>query len=119
MSDMKTETNPNDPRLSVVRRLLRECFWGDYLLSAEEILARLDRNESGFARFIFSKIIENGSFPSRDLPLLFTAETLQALLARYLLMTEKQRGRNNQRVRLVAANLTGHYDLVPELQWQS
>lgn len=65
MSDMKTETNPNDPRL----------------------------------------------------PLLFTAETLQALLARYLLMTENQRGRNNQRVRLVAANLTGHYDLVPELQW--
>lgn len=48
-----------DPRLSSAQIVLQECFWGDYHLSAQEILDRLDGNESGFDRFLFSKIIEN------------------------------------------------------------
>jgi hypothetical protein len=102
-----------DSRLASARLVMAECFWGDYLLSAEDILARLDRGEPGFDRFLFSKIIENSRQPSRHLPVLFPPETLQGMLARYLQMSG-----GKKRVRLVAANLTGRHDLVPELQWQ-
>lgn len=93
---------------------MAECFRGDYLLSAEDILPRLDRGEPGFDRFLFSKIIENSRQPSRHLPVLFPPETLQALPARYLQMSG-----GNKRVRPVVANLTGRHGLVPELQWSS
>lgn len=93
---------------------MAECFRGDYLLSAEDILPRLDRGEPGFDRFLFSKIIENSRQPSRHLPVLFPPETLQALPARYLQMSG-----GKKRVRPVVANLTGRHDLVPELQWSS
>ena len=115
---MAIETNKSadekgDIRLNVARRVIDECFWGDYLLAPEELLARLDRDEPGFDRFIFSKVMENSSKPSWYLPELFPPDRLQALLARYLRMAGGKR-----RVRVVAANLTGRYDLVPELQWQ-
>ena len=115
---MATEIDPrpgeaNDIRLATARRVIEECFWGDYLLVPEELLARLDSGELGFDRFIFSKIIENGSKPSWYLPVLLPPDRLQALLERYLRMAGEKR-----RIRVVAANLTGRYDLVPELQWQ-
>jgi len=44
-------------RMASARQVMAECFWGDYLLSAEDILAGLERDDPGFARFIFSKII--------------------------------------------------------------
>lgn len=108
---MAKSTNELD-RLAVADKVVRECFWGDYNLGAEELLARLENHDPGFDRFLFSKIIENSREPSRILPLLFAPEALQPLLRHYL-----QKAGNRKRVRLVAANLTGHYDLVPELQW--
>lgn len=76
MNPSQTKIKTDGSRLPLVRKLLKECFRGDPLLSAEEILAR------------------------------------------YLLMTESQKGRSNRRLRLVTANLAGRYDLVPELQWR-
>jgi len=102
-----------ESKLASARRVVAECFWGDYLLSAEDILAGLERDEPGFARFIFSKIIENSRHPSRHLPILFPPEVLAPMLQRYLKMAGGKR-----RIRLVAANLTGRHELVPELQWK-
>lgn len=99
-------------QLVIADRVIEECFWGDYNLTAAELLVRLEQDDPGFDQFLFSKIIENSRQPSRFLPLLFAPEVLQPLLSRYL-----QMAKNRKRVRLVAANLTGRYDLVPELQW--
>lgn len=93
-------------------RVIKECFWGDYQLTAEEVLSRLKQHDAGFDQFLFSKIVENSRQPSRYLPLLFAPDILKVLLDRYLKITG-----GGKRVRLVAANLTGRYDLVPELQW--
>ena len=112
-SDLPREDDKaNDIRLATACSVIEECFWGDYLLTPEELLSRLDSGEPGFDRFIFSKIIENASKPSWYLPVLFPPDRLQTLLDRYLRMAGKKK-----RVRIVAANLTGRYDLVPELQW--
>jgi hypothetical protein len=109
----ESNSDTDNARLTCARRVIEECFWGDYQLSAEVVLSRLDRGDPGFDRFIFSKIIENSRKPSWYLPLLFQPETLQSLLTRYI----KSAG-NRKRVRLIAANLTGRHDFVPELQWQ-
>jgi len=103
----------SNDRLSTAQRVVQECFWGDYRMSAREILDRLDKGDTDFERFLFSKIMDNSSYPSRHLRALFAPERLQTLLERYL----KQAG-HTKRVRLVAANLTGQYDLVPEHQWK-
>jgi hypothetical protein len=99
-------------RLASAETVLQECFWGDYNLSAQDLLHRLDAGDPGFERFLFSKIMENSSHPSRHLRILFAPRIMNELLQRHL----TQSG-DKQRVRLVAANLTGNYDLVPELQW--
>lgn len=101
-----------DLKLKYAKHIIEECFWGDYILSAEELLARLEKDEPGFDTFVFSKIIENSRRPSLYLPVLFPPKVLDRLLNRYLRMAKP-----NKRVRLVAANLTGRFDLVPELQW--
>lgn len=103
-----------DDRRTIADKMISECFWGDYSLTANELLVRLEQHDPGFERFLFSKIIENSRQPSRYLPMLFAPEVLQSLLDRYLRMAGSRK-----RVRLVAANLTGRYDLVPELQWSS
>ncbi|WP_045214435.1 hypothetical protein [Desulfonatronovibrio magnus] len=100
-------------KLQSATQVVRECFWGDYILSPQDILAKLESNDPGFNYFLFSKIIENSRYPSRHLSILFPKKDLHPMLQRYLRISD-----NNQRVRLVAANISGNYDLVPELQWK-
>lgn len=102
-----------DNKLQSATQVVRECFWGDYTLSPRDILARLESNGPGFNHFLFSKIIENSRYPSRHLTILFPKKDLNQMLQRYLKISD-----NKQRVRLVAANITGNHDLVPELQWK-
>jgi hypothetical protein len=101
-----------DLKNEYAQKVIEECFWGDYDLSADELLVRLEKSEPGFDKFIFSKIIENSRRPSLYLPVLFSPVALHSLLTRYLRMAGHRR-----RIRLVAANLTGQFNLVPELQW--
>lgn len=103
----------DDNRTASVQKVLKECFWGDYRISEEDILERLESGDLGFARFLFSKIIENSRHPSRHLQVLFPPDVLRDLLERYL----KSSG-GRKRIRLVAANITGNYDLVPEYRWK-
>ena len=109
---MKKEDVENK-RLRSAQTVLRECFWGDYDFSPQKILDRLDRGEPGFDKFLFSKIIEQSRYPSYHLRNIFTQNHLHQLLDRYL----KQVG-HKKRVRLVASNLTGQYDLVREYSWK-
>lgn len=104
--------SPHDHRLQSAQTVLRECFWGDYQLTAGELLQGLDNNIPGFQRFIFSKIIKNSPHPSRHLRALFAPEIRDQLLQRYL-----ARSGDQQRIRLIAANLLGKPDLVPEMMW--
>ena len=46
-------------------KVVRQCFWGDYVLSASDIMTRLDSGETQFARFLFGKIADNARYPSR------------------------------------------------------
>jgi len=103
----------DDRRLESARIVLKECFWGDYELTPNGILDRLETQDAGFERFLFSKIMENSRYPSRHLRNLLSPERLQSLLERYL----AQAG-NKKRVRLVAANLTGRPELAPEYRWR-
>jgi hypothetical protein len=102
-----------DDKLPMAIQAARECFWGDYRFSPEEILGRLEQDDPAFNQFLFSKIIENSRFPSRLLLGLFQKNALAPMLDRYMAMS-----RGKERVRLTAANITGKYDLVPERQWQ-
>ena len=100
-------------RLDQAGEVLQECFWGEYTLSARDIVDRLDNEEPGFDRFLFSKIIENSRHPSRHIRTLFAPERIQPLLQEYM-----QKAGRSRRVRLVAANLSGQYRLAPEYAWR-
>jgi len=108
-----TSSQAADHRIASVQKVLKECFWGDYSISEKDILERLESGDPGFARFLFSKIIESSGHPSRHLQMLFPPDVLRWLLERYL----KSAG-DRKRIRLVAANITGNYDLVPEYRWK-
>jgi hypothetical protein len=102
-----------DERMINARTVVKECFWGDYQMSAEELLRRLDEDEPDFDRFVFSKIVENSAHPSRHIRALFQPEEWRTLLDRYMKI-----GPNAKRLRLVAANMTGNYDLAKEYAWK-
>jgi hypothetical protein len=93
--------------------VVRECFWGDYQISAEELLKRLEADEPGFDNFVFSKIIENSSYPSKHLRVLFQPHKIQALLERYV-----QSGGHCKRLPIIAANLSGNYEPASEYAWK-
>ena len=101
-----------DHRMIIAGEVLRECFWGDYEIGPEELLSRLENEDAGFDRFVFSKIVENSGYPSRHIRALFQPEKWRILLDLY-----PKTGRNTKRIRLIAANLTGDYDLAKEYAW--
>ena len=100
-------------RGEAVDRVVRECFWGDYTLSASDVITRLDSGEIAFARFLFGKIADNARYPSRLMRALFAPEELQELLNR----AERQPRWDDRRHRLIRANLSGRPELVPERLW--
>ena len=102
-----------NPRMLSAQAVLRECFWGDYQITSEGLLNWLEKDEAGFDRFVFSKIVENSDYPSRHIRALFHPDKWRKLVDRYM-----KSGRNTKRVRLVAANMTGNYDLAKEYAWR-
>ena len=102
-----------DQRLKSANTVIKECFWGEYHLTAKELLDRLDSNTHSFNKFLFSKIIENSRYPSRHIGILFPQAVFESLLEEYL----GQAG-EKKRLRLIGANLTGDYSRAPEYRWQ-
>jgi hypothetical protein len=56
----------------IAQKVLAECFWGDYRLTVAEILEKIADREAGFSEFIFSKILDNGLYPSFYLKKIFS-----------------------------------------------
>lgn len=102
-----------DERLAAARQALEQCFWGDYALSAEEIVRRLDEDGQAFKRFLFGRIADNARYPSRLLRRLFSPEEIESILA----ATVHQDRWSDLRHRLIRSNLTGDRSLVPERSW--
>ncbi|MFO7817291.1 MAG: hypothetical protein ACQES5_04645 [Thermodesulfobacteriota bacterium] len=100
-------------RQKLAQAVLEECFWGDYNLSPVKLLEKLDNTNEGMDNFLFSKIIENSSHPSKYLRKLIPEDRLNVLIHRYL-----DKSQQKKRIRVVAANLTGRYDLAPEYAWK-
>lgn len=104
---------PENAVAESVETVLKECFWGDYHLSVDLVMQRLRQGDEGFARFLFSKIVENSRRPSKHLSLLFAPARLRALLDRY-----EPHCRNPRRFAVIKGNLTGEYTDLPELAWK-
>jgi len=102
------------PRRAAAATVLEECFWGDYDLSAEEIVRRIDSGDEAFKRFIFGRIADNAAYPSRALRQLFSESDIRSLIE----STTRQPKWTDLRHRLIRANLTGDRSLVPERSWR-
>jgi len=59
--DSATSQKNNDSRLESAATVQKECFWGDYLITPEQILNRLDKKDAGFQKLLFSKIMETAA----------------------------------------------------------
>ncbi len=91
--------------------VLRECFWGDYVLSLEDVQRKLQEEDQDFEIFLVSRILEHSSFPSAMLRALFPKERLRSILDRVSVS-----GRSAKRKALVRALLLGE-PLEGEEQW--
>ena len=78
-------------QIDSINKVLKECFWGEYNLTPEEILTRLDRNDEAFNKFLFSKIVENSKYPSRSLKNIFSPTIIESLIKEYLFRTKENR----------------------------
>ncbi len=101
-------------REEAANRVVTECLWGEYRLNVSEILERVARNDPQFNRFVCGKIVANGSYPSGTLRALFGESGAVALLREM----PASLSHIDRRRRTALANLTGEYELVPELSWQ-
>lgn len=102
-----------DNRKENIKAILEECFWGEYTITVEDIISRLDKKDPDFIKFLFSKIVENSKYPSRYIKNLFSPAIYNSLIEDY-----QKKARDKKRFRLIYANLTGNYDNVSEYQWK-
>ena len=105
-----------DKRYKAAEIVVKECFWGDYEITPEELLKRFDSEDARFKQFIFSRIIDNSSHPSRYLRMLFTMEELQTLLKRVNVFPVS---RIEKRLNLVSANILETDEEIPEYSWRT
>jgi hypothetical protein len=102
-----------DKRKKIINTIIEECFWGEYAVTTEFIIDRLDKNDTDFKKFLFSKIIQNSRYPSHYIRMLFPPAFYKPLIEEYL-----QTAKDKKRIRLINANLTGKYDDIQGYQWR-
>jgi|GEM_PF-1212190 len=111
------------PRIQISEDIYRaaetvvsECLWGDYNLTPQELADRIRTGDDmDFKSWIFSKVVDNSTHPSRHIRLLFTPETTRSLLFRSM---KTARGRRAQRLRMIERNVLGEGDELVEYSWQ-
>jgi hypothetical protein len=101
--------------MKALRVVEKEYFWGDYKLTAAEIVARLQSGDQSFKVWLFSKIVDNSSHPSHYLRVLFSPEEIRRLHER---ASVGARGRRAARLALIAHNLLGAGATVAEYAWR-
>jgi len=95
--------------------VVRECLWGDYRLTPQELADRIHAGDDmEFKSWIFSKVVDNSSHPSRYIRLLFTIEEARFLLDRSL---KTARDRRALRLRLIERNIFGTGEDLMQYSW--
>jgi hypothetical protein len=90
-----------------IELVLRECFWGDYILDPTEVERRLEEGDEAFEVFLVSRILAQSSFPSARLRVLFPQERLRRILDRVVVSGRLARRRNLVRAVLLGEPLEG------------
>jgi hypothetical protein len=104
----------NENKVKIAEEMVRECFWGDYHITPERILEKIETSNEEFKIFLISKMIDNARHPSRFLRVLFRPEDLQALLYRVSVLPGSRR---EKRLRLVKANVLNAKENITEWSW--
>ena len=97
------------------RDAVAECFWGDYTFTDQDILQMVEEHSPYTDRFLIRRIVDNAIWPSRVLRALFPRERILRAIEEPV--ASHASAYHERRHRLVRANLTGNYALVPERQW--
>ncbi len=95
--------------------IIRECFWGDYSYTPDEIRSNLNSGDEKFRLFLFSKIMNNSNYPSKYLRLLFSKIEIKSFFSKELLNNNQY---YNLRKKLVMANVLGEDIEIRELTWK-
>lgn len=99
----------------LIEDVLKDCFWGDYNYSAEEIKKDLNSGDERFKLFLFSKIINNSRYPSKYIRAFFDEEEVRFFLSR---IPGRQGEEFSRRRKLVMANVLGEISEIKGLQWR-
>lgn len=67
----------------ILKKVLKECFWGDYQINLEDAEKRIELNDIEFINFFVSRILENSMFASSRLIGIFERDRIRELLSAY------------------------------------
>jgi len=100
----------------LIEEIIRDCFWGDYSYSADDIKKELDSGDEKFRLFLFSKILNNSRYPSKYIRALFDENEVRLFLSK---IPERQSERASLRRQLVRANVLGEMFEIKGLKWRN
>ncbi len=98
-----------------IHEIIKDCFWGDYNYTVDDIKKQLDSGSERFKSFLFGKIINNSIYPSKYLKSLFTIEEVKHYLSND---TGYNRVYMSRRIELIRANLLGESIQIKGLSWK-
>jgi len=98
-----------------IEEIIRDCFWGDYSYTVEDIKKELASGDERFGLFLFSKILYNSSYPSKYIRKLFDADEVRLFLSK---IPERQSERESRRRQLVQFNVLGEAIDIKGLKWR-
>ncbi len=102
-------------REEAAKRVLDECFWGDYRFDVGQLLGRIDEGSDYFDGFLIMRIVDNARHPSPLLRALYSTDRVLSVLR------EQRRDDGNRRRparrAMVEANISGNYDAASVRQW--
>jgi len=94
--------------------VVRECFWGDYQITPEDVISNLKQGDGDLARLIVSKIIDSASHPSALFRALMDRAVAEKVLESISVLPGSRRAK---RLQLVRANLLGKPADLSEFSW--
>jgi len=104
-----------DDSEEIFKVIIKECFWGDYSYTLDDIRNNLNSGDEKFRSFLFSKILYNSKYPSKYLRLLFSDIEIKLYLSKIPLQNINY---FNLRKKLIMANILGENVEISELSWK-
>ena len=101
---------------NLIEEIIRDCFWGDYSYTVEDIKKELASGDERFRLFLFSKILNNSRYPSKFIRELFDEDEVRLYLSK---IPERQSERESRRRQLVRANVLGEISEIKGLKWRN